>query len=131
MPVSLQTIYHGSNPDSGSGHVSGYIQGEVESFVAAFMLGMKKKFGNIDHLGATVSQEPVPDADYRNQYLVIYDTVPGGTGYLRQLMNDRHGMINVMQLAVEAMEKCTCREEKNKDGCYKMPVCLQAEPAYR
>ncbi|MCI9438700.1 MAG: DEAD/DEAH box helicase [Lachnospiraceae bacterium] len=95
----------------------------VESFVAAFMLGMKKKFGNIDHLGATVSQEPVPDADYRNQYLVIYDTVPGGTGYLRQLMNDRHGMINVMQLAVEAMEKCTCREEKNKDGCYK---CLYA-----
>lgn len=95
----------------------------VESFVAAFMLGMKKKFGNIDHLGATVSQEPIPDADYRNQYLVIYDTVPGGTGYLRQLMNDRHGMIDVMQLAVDTMEKCTCREDEHKDGCYK---CLYA-----
>lgn len=95
----------------------------VESFVAAFMLGMKKKFGNIDHLGATVSQEPIPDADYRNQYLVIYDMVPGGTGYLRQLMNDRHGMIDVMQLAVDTMEKCTCREDEHKDGCYK---CLYA-----
>lgn len=95
----------------------------VESFVAAFMLGMKKKFGNIDHLRATVSEVPVPDGDYRNQYLVIYDTVPGGTGYLRQLMNDKNGMIDVMQLAVDTMERCTCREDKSKDGCYK---CLYA-----
>lgn len=95
----------------------------VESFVAAFMLGMKKKFGNIDHLGATVSEVPVPDADYKNQYLVIYDTVPGGTGYLRQLMNDKHGMVDVLQLAVDTMEKCICREDENKDGCYK---CLYA-----
>lgn len=42
----------------------------VESFVAAFMLGMKKKFGNVDHLRATVSEVPVPEADYRKQYLV-------------------------------------------------------------
>ncbi len=95
----------------------------VESFVAAFMLGMKKKFGNIDHLGATVSEVPVPDADYKNQYLVIYDTVPGGTGYLRQLMNDKHGMIDVMQLAVDTMETCSCKDDENKDGCYK---CLYA-----
>ena len=95
----------------------------VESFVAAFMLGMKKKFGNIDHLGTCVSEVPVPDADYKNLYLVIYDTVPGGTGYLRQLMNDKHGMVDVMQLAVDAMENCTCRDDENKDGCYK---CLYA-----
>lgn len=95
----------------------------VESFVAAFMLGMKKKFGNIDHLRASVSEVPVPDADYRKQYLVIYDTVPGGTGYLRQLMNDRHGMIDVLQMAVNAMENCSCKEDVNKDGCYK---CLYA-----
>lgn len=25
-----------------------------------------------------------PDADYRKQYLVIYDSVPGGTGYLKK-----------------------------------------------
>lgn len=41
----------------------------VESFVAAFMLGMKKKFGNVDHLRATISEVPVPEADYRKQYL--------------------------------------------------------------
>lgn len=95
----------------------------VESFVAAFMLGMKKKFGNIDHLGACVNEVPVPDADYRMQYLVIYDTVPGGTGYLRQLMNDKHGMIDVIQLSVDAMEACSCRDDEHKDGCYR---CLFA-----
>lgn len=95
----------------------------VESFIAAFMLGMKKKFGNIDHLGACVSEVPVPDADYRNQYLVIYDTVPGGTGYLRQLMNDNHGMIDVLQLAVDSMDNCSCKDDEHKDGCYK---CLYA-----
>ena len=47
----------------------------TESFTAAFMLGMKEYFGNVDHLRATVSEVPVPDADYRKQYLVIYDSV--------------------------------------------------------
>jgi len=95
----------------------------VESFVAAFMLGMKKKFGNVDHLRATVSEVPVPEADYRKQYLVIYDSVPGGTGYLKQLMNERDGIIDVFEGALETMEHCTCNEDPQKDGCYK---CLYA-----
>lgn len=103
----------------------------LESFVAAFMLGMKSKFGNVDHLRACVSEVPVPDADYRKQYLVIYDSVPGGTGYLRQLMNEIDGLIDVMQRAVDKMEHCSCKEyddnasanEEKKDGCYK---CLYA-----
>lgn len=95
----------------------------VESFVAAFMLGMKEKFGNIDHLRSCVSEVPVPDADYRKQYLVIYDSVPGGTGYLRQLMNEKNGMIDVIEKAVDKMEHCICKDDERKDGCYK---CLYA-----
>ena len=95
----------------------------VESFVAAFMLGMKKKFGNVDHLRATVSEVPVPEADYRKQYLVIYDSVPGGTGYLKQLMNDKNGIIDVFEGALETMEHCSCNDDPQKDGCYK---CLYA-----
>jgi DEAD/DEAH box helicase domain-containing protein len=94
-----------------------------ESFVAAFMLGMKKKFGNVDHLKATVSEVPVPDAEYRKQYLVIYDSVPGGTGYLKQLMNDQNGIIDVFQGALETMVNCSCNDDNQKDGCYK---CLFA-----
>lgn len=95
----------------------------LESFVAAFMLGMKKKFGNVDHLRATVSEVPVPDADYRKQYLVIYDSVPGGTGYLKQLMNDQNGIFDVFTLALETMEHCSCNGDPQKDGCYR---CLYA-----
>ena len=95
----------------------------TESFTAAFMLGMKEYFGNVDHLRATVSEVPVPDADYRKQYLVIYDSVPGGTGYLKQLMNEQGSLIDIFDRALQKLEKCTCKEDPQKDGCYH---CLYA-----
>lgn len=96
---------------------------KVESFVAAFMLGMKEYFGNVDHLRATVSEVPVADADYRKQYLVIYDSVPGGTGYLKQLMHEKNALTEIFEKALDVMENCSCREDPQKDGCYH---CLYA-----
>lgn len=96
---------------------------KVESFVAAFMLGMKEYFGNVDHLRATVSEVPVPDADYRKQYLVIYDSVPGGTGYLKQLMHEENALIEIFEKALYVMENCSCKNDPQKDGCYH---CLYA-----
>ena len=90
----------------------------TESFTAAFMLGMKEYFGNVDHLRATVSEVPVPDADYRKQYLVIYDSVPGGTGYLKQLMHEENSLIEIFEKALLVLEQCTCKDDKQKDGCY-------------
>ena len=87
------------------------------------MLGMKEYFGNVDHLRATVSEVPVPDADYRKQYLVIYDSVPGGTGYLKQLMQRRTALIEIFEKALYRMENCTCKDDPQKDGCYH---CLYA-----
>lgn len=95
----------------------------TESFTAAFMLGMKEYFGNVDHLRATVSEVPVPDADYRKQYLVIYDSVPGGTGYLKQLMNEQGSLIDIFERALQKLEQCSCKEDPHKDGCYH---CLYA-----
>ena len=95
----------------------------LESFTAAFMLGMKEYFGNVDHLRATVSEVPIPDADYRKQYLVIYDSVPGGTGYLKQLMNEQGSLIDIFERALQKLEQCSCREDPQKDGCYH---CLYA-----
>lgn len=89
---------------------------KMESFVAAFMLGMKEYFGNVDHLRATVSEVPVPDADYRKQYLVIYDSVPGGTGYLKQLMYEKNALIDIFEKALHVMESCTCKDDPQKDG---------------
>lgn len=94
-----------------------------ESFTAAFMLGMKKYFGNVDHLKACISEVPIADADYRKQYLVIYDSVPGGTGYLKQLMQQDNALIEIFEKALTVLENCTCKNDPQKDGCYH---CLYA-----
>lgn len=96
---------------------------KMESFVAAFMLGMKEYFGNVDHLSVTISEVPVDGADYRKQYLVIYDSVPGGTGYLKQLMHKNNALINIFEKALHVMENCSCKDDHQKDGCYH---CLYA-----
>lgn len=94
-----------------------------ESFVAAFMLGMQEYFGNVGHLRATISEVPVPDATYRKQYLVIYDSVPGGTGYLKQLMSEQGAFVTILEKALVALENCVCKDDPHKDGCYR---CLYA-----
>lgn len=94
-----------------------------ESFVAAFMLGMQEYFGNVSHLRATISEVPVPDAAYRKQYLVIYDSVPGGTGYLKQLMSEQGAFVTILEKALAALENCVCKDDPHKDGCYR---CLYA-----
>ena len=95
----------------------------LESFIAAFMLGMRQYFGNVEHLHAALSEVPVPDVNCRKQYLVIYDSVPGGTGYLKQLMQEEHSLIDIFEKSLDALEKCDCRNDPQKDGCYH---CLYA-----
>ena len=96
---------------------------KTESFVAAFMLGMREYFGNVSHLNATITEVPVANADYRKQYLVIYDSVPGGTGYLKQLLQNESALIEIFEKALAVMEKCSCKNDDTKDGCYH---CLYA-----
>jgi len=94
-----------------------------ESFTAAFMLGMQQYFGNVDHLRACLSEVPVPNAAYRKQYLVIYDSVPGGTGYLKQLLQNENSLVEIFEKTLAVMEQCSCRFDDQKDGCYH---CLYA-----
>lgn len=98
-------------------------EGIVESFKAAVFLGLKKKFGNVDHLSMAISEEPVPESGFRKRYLVIYDSVPGGTGYLKQLVRDGKEFMTILQLAYDAMSECGCKDDPNRDGCYR---CLYA-----
>lgn len=98
-------------------------EGIVDSFNAAVLLGLKKKFGNVDHLAMTVCEEPVPESGFRKRYLVIYDSVPGGTGYLKQLARNGEEFMSILRLAYDAMRDCTCKDDPNRDGCYR---CLYA-----
>lgn len=96
--------------------------GAAESLTAAVMLGLRERFGNVEHLQATLMNEPLPDnSGLRKTYLALYDTVPGGTGYLKQL-SDPDTMFEVFSRAKEVMEHCECAKNGG-DGCYR---CLYA-----
>ena len=93
---------------------------KLQSFISAIILGLKHKFrGNIDHLQAVVQEEPVPDNEsLRKKYLVIYDSVPGGTGYLKELMQSEAEMMDLFERALAVIQRCACRKDSLKDGCY-------------
>ena len=95
----------------------------AQTFTALVMLGLRKKFGNVDHLAHVVSEEPIAQSEFRTRYLVVYDSVPGGTGYLKQLVADDHALREVLELARTALQECSCNLDPQKDGCYR---CLYA-----
>lgn len=96
----------------------------VHSFVAALDLGLRKKFrGDPGHLITTIMDEPVPGSDVRKRYLVLYDGVPGGTGYLKELMQKEQNLLDVFEQAYNVLKNCTCQNDPEKDGCYR---CLLA-----
>ncbi len=107
--------------------VTGTSGKELHSFIAAVNLGLKRKFGgNIGHLQLTLHDEPIPDSSQRKQYLVLYDTVPGGTGYLKQLMRSTEPLMEVFELALNVLRSCECGRHTGaeaQDGCYR---CLFA-----
>lgn len=93
---------------------------QLESFVAALDLGLRRYFrGDPGHLRATLYDEPVEGSELRRRYLVLYDSVPGGTGYLGELMKDEASLINVLTLAREVLARCLCQNDPTKDGCYR------------
>ncbi|MBM3271609.1 MAG: DUF1998 domain-containing protein, partial [Candidatus Sericytochromatia bacterium] len=103
------------------------------SFKAAINLGFRRKFrGNPGHLLIKAVEEPIgSDGDLHRRFLVIYDGVPGGTGYLAELWKrsgSNEGFMEVLQLALDALRACPCRLDPGKDGCYR---CLYAYQAQR
>ena len=97
---------------------------QIQSFVAALQLGLKARFGGkVDHIHITTSDEPIPGSSERASYLVIYDTVPGGTGYLHELLADPENIMSLLRLSRDIMASCSCQENPALDGCYN---CLYA-----
>ena len=54
-----------------------------------------------------------------HQYLLLYDTVPSGTGYLKELMTEPGQLLSVFEEARAALKSCVCNQEPEKDGCYR------------
>jgi DEAD/DEAH box helicase domain-containing protein len=92
---------------------------DIKSFVAAIELGLKKYFaGRVDHLRNVVVEEKLRSgASVRSLYL--YDSIPGGSGYLRQLASHPQTMHKVFQLAAVALRDCPCAADTTKNGCFR------------
>lgn len=92
----------------------------VTSFKAALMLGLRDSFGgDPSHLRVVRSEFPAPGGapDARNRFVVIHDTVPGGTGYLPRLA-DPERLRSILRRAVELISTCEC-QTRGKAGCHK------------
>ena len=95
----------------------------LNSFIAGLQLGLKRKFGGkVDHLRAISYSAPLPDTDARRHFLMVYDSVPGGTGYLQDLMSHPDNLLEVFRLSRDVMAGCECNHT-DSDGCYH---CLYA-----
>ena len=92
----------------------------LPSFIAALELGLRRGFGGaVDHLRVTVGQGIEPETGVLRDYLVLYDTVPGGTGYLTDLMADARNLMEVFRKAERALQDCRCKDDPSRDGCYR------------
>lgn len=100
---------------------SGVDETAVQSFMAAVKLGLKKRFGGkMDHLRLVTQEEKGRDGAANRQYVMLYDSVPGGTGYLHQLLsNNAETLVEVFRLALAELAACSCNGDPEKDGCYR------------
>ena len=97
---------------------------DTQSFVAAIHLGLREVFGgHLHHLKLSVQQLPISGGNMRSQHVFIYDSVPGGTGYLKDLTRNSDAFIRVLEKARTALVDCTCAKDPALDGCYQ---CIKA-----
>ena len=89
----------------------------VAMFKAGLALGLKEYFqGNPQHIQMRDYAEYNRMTDKFDNYVVMYDTIPGGTGYLAKLF-DKVEFTKVLKIALKRLSECTCQFE-GKDGCY-------------
>jgi len=93
------------------------------SFKAALQLGFRRHFqGDPGHLQIKAMREPVAGGVGHRHFLIVFDAVPGGTGYLSELWHGDN-FLDILDMARRALESCVCNQDPTKDGCYR---CLFA-----
>ena len=99
---------------------AGVEETSVVSFMAALRLGVQERFGgDVSHVGSIAQKEKIPGGTDRH-CVVLYDSVPGGTGYLHELLADNaQALKDVIRLAYNKLSSCVCNGDPEKDGCYR------------
>jgi DEAD/DEAH box helicase domain-containing protein len=93
------------------------------SFLAAIDLSLRLQYeGSIDHIRSTTQECPESQGGGRRTYLILYDTVPGGTGYLQKLFEEdqdgKPAIIAILKRALNHLKNCACNQDPERDGCY-------------
>lgn len=92
-------------------------QDSLQLFRAGLELGLRHYYGsNPEHLRIDAYREFNRLTKDFDNYLVIYDVIPGGTGYLSKLYNPQT-FTELIRLSYEHIRDCQCHHE-GKDGCY-------------
>lgn len=92
---------------------------DLKSFVAAINLGMRRHFaGKVDHIRSTIFQAQL-NGMTKVRSLYLYDAVPGGSGYLRQIGEHPDTMRQVIKSAADALRDCSCNQEPDRNGCFR------------
>ncbi len=90
----------------------------LASFKGALLLGLRHDFGgDPDHLRITTSDMPNRSGQGRRNFLVLYDSVPGGTGYLARLA-DPDRMRSILEAAQRTLALCPCQSE-GRSACHR------------
>ena len=90
----------------------------IALFRAGLQLGLKGYFkGKPDHIMIRESEAFNRETKRKEKYLVFFETIPGGTGYLSKLF-DTGEFTEVLQIAYDRIKHCSCKAE-GKDGCYR------------
>ena len=89
-----------------------------QMFKAGLQLGLQRYYkGNPDHIAFEFYSEYNIANQRFDRYLVAYDTIPGGTGYLQKLFDPKEFTTLLIE-AYNAIKDCSCKNS-GKDGCYR------------
>ncbi|WP_329521369.1 DEAD/DEAH box helicase [Spirillospora sp. NBC_01491] len=91
------------------------------TFQAALMAGVAAKYGGDPaHLRTVTATMPdhLHHSGHRRRFLVLHDTLPGGTGYLHR-MSTEEGFREVLEKARDLVANCPCGNEEGKAACHR------------
>ncbi|GAA4957400.1 DEAD/DEAH box helicase [Yinghuangia aomiensis] len=115
--------------------VTAYTDERMASFKAALLAGIARSYGgDPDHLRIEPAYMPdgAPGEGGCRNYLVVYDRLPGGTGYLHRLASPE-GMREVLSRSRELIASCRCAAaaDEARPACHLCLLRYVADDEYR
>lgn len=90
---------------------------KMASYQAALLLGLRAHFGGLPAHLVVEREQAISLDDRLPQYaLVIFDSVPGGSGFMKSLTT-KDSFFELVQKALAVLNTCSCAADPAKDGC--------------